>query len=85
MTVTAVVLAALLAVACAQDEPPTESSDWLMEGGDVYREGFVEYNGFADAQGVARFFYYSLNEGAISCVSISPLCWGVSSHCVCHQ
>jgi len=65
-------LAGALACARAQDEPPAEGSDWLMEGGDVYREGYVEYDGSADARGAARFFYYSLNEGALSCTKDAP-------------
>ena len=43
-----------------------------MEGGNVWREGSVEYDGFADARGAARFFYYSLNEGAAVCSKNVP-------------
>ena len=43
-----------------------------MEAGDVYRESFVEYNGAADARSEARFFWYSLNEGAATCTKESP-------------
>lgn len=76
---------ACAAAALAQDpaEPAEEGSDWLMEGGDVYREGYVEYDGSADERGAARFFYYSLNEGSPSCTkdapdtaSGTPVSWG---------
>ncbi len=45
---------------------------WSMEGGSAFREGVVEYEGYADARGNARFFYYSLNEGFPDCSKNSP-------------
>jgi hypothetical protein len=35
-----------------------------MEGGNEFRESSVVYDGLADDIATAKFFYYSLNEGA---------------------
>jgi hypothetical protein len=45
---------------------------WTMEGGNEHRESAVSYDGAADSAARARYFYYSLNEGAMGCYKSQP-------------
>ena len=65
--------AALALVAVAQQDVTIAPTNWTTEGGSVWREGTVGYDGSAgNTWAQARFFYYPLSAGSTYCSKNQP-------------